>query len=91
MQLNATKLANATAITVFILYVVCTLFVVVASDAAMAIAAGIMHIPTLGDSLGEVSVTLGGFILGLVTLVVFFYVSAYVLASLYNRAVRSSA
>jgi len=89
MQLNVTKLANASAITVFILYVVCTLFVAVAPQFSMTILAGIAHMPTLDETLGGAEVTLGGFILGLVTLVVFFYVSAYMLALLYNRAVKA--
>jgi hypothetical protein len=53
----------------------------------MAIVAGIIHIPTLGDSLGEVEVTLGGFLLGLIPMLIYAYVGAYLLAALYNRAV----
>ena len=89
MQLNATKLANAAAITTLILYVVCTLFVAVAPQFSMTILAGAMHLPDAATALGEMEVTLGGFVLGLVTLVVFFYVSAYLLVALYNRAVKA--
>ena len=72
-----------------ILYVVCTIFVAVAPDAAMSIAAGMMHIPGLGDSLGEAEVTLGGFLLGLIPLLVYAYVGTYLVAMLYNRSVRA--
>lgn len=89
MQLNPTKLANAVTLTALILFVACTIFVAVAPDAAMAIAAGMMHIPGLGDSLGEVEVTLGGFLLGLIPLLVYAYVGAYLVAALYNRSVKA--
>lgn len=89
MQLNAKKLANAATLAVGILYVVCTVFVAVAPDAAMAIAAGIMHIPALGDALGDVEVTLGGFLLGLIPLFIYSYVGAYLVAVLYNRSVKA--
>lgn len=89
MKLNALKLANATALTALILYVVCTIFVTVAPEAAMTIAAGITHIPGLGDTLGAVEVTLGGFLLGLIPLFVYAYIGSYLIATLYNRAIRS--
>ncbi|MEK7170256.1 MAG: DUF5676 family membrane protein [Patescibacteria group bacterium] len=89
MQLNAKKLANAATLTVGILYVVCTLFVAVAPEAAMAIVGGMMHVPELGDSLGEVEVTLGGLLLGFIPLLVYAYVGAYLVAALYNRSVKS--
>lgn len=88
MQLNAKKLANATTLAVGILYVVCTIFVAGAPDVAMSIATGMMHIPTLGETLGEVEVTLDGFLLGFIPLLVYSYVGAYLVAVLYNRAVR---
>jgi len=89
MQLNATKLANAAAITVFILYVVCTLFVAIAPEFSMTILAGAMHLPSAADALGEVEVTLGGFLLGLIPLVISGYVAAYLVATLYNKAVKA--
>lgn len=89
MQLNATKLANAVTVTALILFVACTLFVAAAPDAAMAIVAGLMHIPGLGDALGEMEVTLGGFLVGLIPLLVVSYVAAYFAAVLYNRSVKA--
>lgn len=89
MQLNATKLANAVTLSVFIFYVICTLFVIVAPDAAMAVAAGTMHIPKLGDVLGDVEVTFGGFLLGVIPLLIYFYAGAYLVATLYNRSVKA--
>jgi len=89
MQLNATRLANAVAVTAFILYVACTLFVAVAPEAAMGIAAGMMHIPGLGESLGKVEVTLGGFLVGLIPFIIYSYVGAYLVATLYNRSVKA--
>jgi len=88
MQLNATKLANAAAITTLILYVVCTHFEAVAPEFSMTILAGAMHLPSAADALGEVEVTLGGFLLGLIPLVIYTYVGAYLLAILYNRSVK---
>lgn len=89
MQLNAPKLANAAAVAVLILYVVCTLFVLVAPEFSMSILAGAMHLPSVADALGEVSVTLGGFLLGLIPLVIYGYVAAYLVAVLYNHSVKA--
>lgn len=89
MQLNAAKLAGAVTAATLILYVVCTLFVALAPEASMAIAAGAMHIPGLGDALGDIEVTLGGFLLGLIPLLVYAYVGAYLVAVLYNRSIKS--
>lgn len=89
MQLNATKLANAAAITVFILYVICTLFVEVAPSLSMTILAGGMHIPSIGDTLGDIEITLGGFLLGLIPMLFYSYAGAYLVAVLYNRSIKS--
>ncbi len=89
MQLNALKLANAAAVTTFILYVVCTLFVALAPQFSMTILAGGMHIPDIGNSLGAIHVTFGGFLLGLIPLLIYSYVGAYLVAVLYNRSVKS--
>ncbi|HBV01036.1 MAG TPA: hypothetical protein DEF00_01415 [Candidatus Taylorbacteria bacterium] len=89
MQLNAIKLANAAAVTTGILYVVCTLFVAIAPQFSMTILAGAMHLPSVADALGEMSVTLGGFLLGLIPLVIFGYVAVYLAATLYNRSVKA--
>lgn len=89
MQLNATKLANAVAMAVFLLYVVCTFFVAIAPEAAMTILAGGMHIPDIGNSLGDIEITVGGFFLGLVPILIYSYVGAYLIAVLYNRSVTS--
>ncbi len=89
MKLNALKLANAVAVTTFVLYVVCTLFVAVAPEFSMTILAGAMHIPGIGDSLGEVEVTFGGFLLGLIPMILYSYVGAYLIAVLYNRSIKA--
>jgi small-conductance mechanosensitive channel len=89
MQLNAIKLANAAAVTVLILYTVCTLFVAVAPQFSMTILVGAMHLPDAAGAIGEVEVTFGGFLLGLIPLVIYTYVGAYLVASLYNRSVKS--
>lgn len=89
MQLNATKLANAVTLTTLILYAVCTLFVVAAPGAAMTIAAGIMHIPGLGETLPVAEVTFGGFLIGLIPVLLYAYVGTYLAAVLYNRSVKA--
>ncbi len=89
MQLNATKLAKAVVATVLILYTVCTLFVAVAPEFSMTILAGAMHIPGIGDSLGEIEVTFGGFLLGLIPMILYSYVGVYLIAVLYNRSIKA--
>ena len=75
-------------VTLLILYIVCTLFVAIAPEFAMTIFAGAMHLPDVATVLGEVEVTLGGFLLGLIPLLIYAYVGAYLAATLYNRSVK---
>ncbi len=89
MKLNAVKLANAVAVTILILYVACTIFVAVAPEFSMNILAGAMHLPDAATTLGTVEVTVGGFLLGLIPLIIYGYVAAYLVATLYNRSVKS--
>jgi uncharacterized membrane protein len=88
MQLNAIKLANAAAVTTFILFIVCTVFVAMAPEFSMAMFAGATHLPNLAGMLGAFEITLNGFLLGLVTFVISSYISAYIFASIYNRFIR---
>lgn len=78
---NAT--ANATAVTVGAIYVVCALAVVLLPDLAMTVAQSWFH----GLDLSKISafnVSLGSFILGLVTSVAGSWLIGYIFANAYN-------
>lgn len=78
---NAT--ANATAVTVAVIYVVCAAAVVILPDLAMTVAQSWFH----GLDLSKISVlnvTLGSFILGLITSTAGAWLIGYVFASAYN-------
>lgn len=84
-ELNAT--ANALAVTVGVIYIVCALSVVLLPDLTMTIAQSWFH----GLDLSKISVfnvSVGSFILGLVTAVAGSWVIGYVFASAYNYFVK---
>jgi len=89
MQIQSIKFANAASLTVGILYVVCTLFVALAPEAALTILNGAMHMPDISSALGGTDVSIGGFLLGLIPMLVYSYIGAWLLATLYNRFSRS--
>ncbi|KKR72294.1 MAG: hypothetical protein UU81_C0044G0013 [Microgenomates group bacterium GW2011_GWC1_41_8] len=82
---NAT--ANAAAVTVAVLYVVCRIAIALFPDLAMSVAQSWFH----GLELSKVSswnLSMGPFILGLVTSVISAWLVGYVFATAYNYFVK---
>ena len=86
MKLQEKSLALAAAVTMTIAYAVCTVFVALFPKLAAAILGWMVH---LVDINADVSITFGSFIGGLLPLVLYSYVGAWVFAWIYNRAARS--
>ncbi|MBI4133804.1 MAG: hypothetical protein HY475_00100 [Candidatus Terrybacteria bacterium] len=86
MKLQEKSLALAAAVTMTVAYVVCTVFVALFPKFAVAILGWMLH---LVDINADVSITFGSFIGGLLPLVFYSYVGAWVFAWIYNRTVRS--
>lgn len=82
---NAT--ANAVAVTVALIYVVCAVVVVLLPDLAMSVAQSWFH----GLDLSKISafnVTPGSFVLGLITSTAGAWLIGYVFANVYNYFVK---
>jgi len=89
MQLNTKSFALATATTMGIMYLLCVLLVVAAPDFAFQLLGWVAHIVNVEKFAGEVSLTAGGVLVGLVEIVVYAFVASWILAELYNRFSRA--
>lgn len=83
MKLNEKALANASAVLVAIVYVVCALFVAVLPDLSRAVAGSWFH----GIDLESIwtGTPRGNFVLGLATAVVLSWLAGWVFARVYNK------
>lgn len=83
MKLNEQALANASAVLVAVVYVVCALFVAVLPDLSLAVAGSWFH----GIDLESIwtGTPRGNFVLGLVSAVVLSWLGAWAFARVYNR------
>ena len=85
MKLNTKKFSLAAALTMAIIYIVCTAFVAVFPELATKILGWMIHL-TLGDEVARgQNITAIGFLVSLIQLVFYAYLSAWIFSSLYNK------
>ena len=89
MELKKGKLALAAAATFGVSYVVCALFVIVAPDLALRLVGWLFHLLNVEQFAGEVAITAGAFAGGLVQVLIYSYLVAWLLAWFYNRFSRA--
>lgn len=89
MTLNANKFSLAAAMTMGITYVICAVFTALVPDIALKFLGWMMHIVNVEKFAGGVEVTIGGFLLGLLPILFYSYLAAYVFARLYNKLVQA--
>ena len=82
MKLNATAMANAAAATAAILWIVCSLFVVLLPGMMMSMTGHMVHLEMQAYSW---VVTLYGFAFGLVIWVVLAWTTGWLFGTFYNR------
>ena len=80
--------ANAAAVTVAIVYVVCRIGIALFPDLGMAIAQSWFHGIQL-TKISQLDLSLGSFILGLVTSIISTWLIGYLFAKLYNYFLKS--
>jgi len=85
-MLESKKFAFALAQAAGIVYVVCAALVAVAPSVAWKMAGWISHMTNL-EVLGR-GLTFGGFLLGLVQVVIYAYVSGWLFSALYNHSLK---
>ncbi len=85
MKLNTKKFSLAAGLTMAIIYIICTIFVVLFPEAATKILGWMVHM-TLGDEIvrGQ-AITFGGFFVSLIQFVFYASLSAWIFSSLYNK------
>jgi len=66
-------------------YVLCALFVALWPDFALQLFGWLVHLVNVEKFAGDVAITFGGFIVGLIQAVVYTYVGAWVVAWLHNK------
>lgn len=83
MKHNQTASANAVAVTIAFIYIVCALTVVVAPEFSMAVAQSWFHGIDIA-TIRAYNISAGSFVLGIVTATAGGWIVGYVFASLYN-------
>jgi len=84
MQINKSKFSQDAALTLGAVYVVCSLFVYLLPEFSAKLMQWLTHV-TIG---GARSVTLAGFAAGLVQVLVYGYIGAWIFAWVFNRAAK---
>jgi len=86
MSLEPKKVSLALAQTAGIIYIVCAALVAVAPKVAWQLAGWLSHMTNL-EVLGR-NLTVSGFLIGLAQVLIYAYLSGWLFAKMYNRAVR---
>lgn len=90
MTFHANKLSLAATITMGIVYTVCAAFTAIAPDVALMFLGWMLHLVNVEKFAGGVEVTLSSFILGLLPILFYSYITTYVFARLYNKLIESA-
>lgn len=88
MKLNASAFANASTISVMGLYVICRLAFLLFPDIVMAVANSWFHGIDL-TKIASLNLSLGSFILGLVSISALTWITGYVFVRIYNLFIKS--
>ena len=88
MKHNPSVTANAAAVTVAIVYIVCRIGIALFPDLAMTIAQSWFHGIQL-TQISELNLSLGSFVLGLATSTIGTWLVGYLFAKLYNYFLKS--
>ncbi|HXF44380.1 MAG TPA: DUF5676 family membrane protein [Candidatus Paceibacterota bacterium] len=88
MQLDKQKFAAAAGGVMSIIYLVCAIFVVLWPSFALKLFGWLVHLVNVEKFAGNVAITFGGFIWGLVQAIVYTYIGAWLFAWLHNKFVR---
>lgn len=84
MKLDAQRIALTSAITMAILYAICSAFVAMSSELAIKFGGWMIHLTNV-DQFAEVGMTLGDVLLGFLPILFYSYLGAYLFAWIYNK------
>lgn len=89
MELNKQKFALAAGAAMGVAYVVCAVFVALWPEFSLQLFGWLVHLVNVDTFAGDVGITFGGFVGGLLQSVVYTYAGFWLFAWFYNRLVRS--
>ena len=84
-KLDTSAFAMAAAWAVGVFYFICAIFVALWHDLALKLVGWVWHLLNIGEIAGDVQVTFGSFLVGLVQVVIYSYIAAWFFAWLYNK------
>lgn len=87
MGLNAQKFSLAATMTMGVAYIICGTFTALFPDVALRFLGWMVHLVNVEKFAGGVEVTFGSLIFGLLPILFYTYLAAYLFAWLYNRFV----
>ncbi|MEK9173114.1 MAG: DUF5676 family membrane protein [Patescibacteria group bacterium] len=90
MKLNTKKFSLAAAVTMAIIYTICTAFVAAFPEFSTKILGWLIHLTNIDELARGQNITLVGFVVSLVQLVFYSYISAWIFSSLYNKFVEKT-
>lgn len=88
MELNIKKFSLALANTLAAIYIVCAIIVGLWPDFALQLLGWIAHLVNVDKFAGDVAITAGGLIAGLIQVWAYSYIAGWIFAWLHNRAVK---
>ncbi len=84
-KINKKGFALAVAIVMGVIYVICAVFVALWPDFSLKLFGWLVHLVNVEKFAGDVAVTFGGFLGGLVQSFVYTYIGAWFIAWLHNK------
>lgn len=88
MELNKNKFASAAALAMGAIYVICGVFVLLWPEFALQLFGWLVHLVNVDKFAGGVNVTAVGFAIGLLQVIIYTYIAAYLFAWLHNKFVK---
>ncbi len=87
-RLDVKKFSLALAVTMGLVYIVCAIFVALRPNFALQLFGWLVHLVNVDKFAGDVSITFSGFVIGLLQILIYTYVSALIFALLHNKFVK---
>lgn len=84
-KIDAGGFAKAAASIMGLVYIVCAIFVALWPDFALRLFGWLVHLVNVDKFAGDVAITFGGFIIGLIQVVIYSYIVALLVAWLHNK------
>lgn len=84
-KINAGGFAKAAAGIMGLIYAVCAIFVALWPDFALQLLGWLVHLVNVEKFAGDVAITVGGFLAGLAQIIIYTYISAWLIALLHNK------